>query len=759
MTSHTTNNKTRQLQLSRLLQLPAAFLLLGHVFSTATASMNADQGFVSLKLNSRHAELDRRRRERKLIAVANDNDNGNDNGNDMVKEENKEEYRLRRREEAVQVGALFEGYGTHYIDLWCGSPPQRQTVIVDTGSGVTAFPCSGCRDCGVPDYHIDRLFVEEESETFHESTCAKKSDCIMTRSSCQSGSCKIGMSYAEGSRWNAVEVVDRCYVAGPHETPLMADTDTDIELTKTETETEIDLNADADDMDPKHAAELAFDMTFGCQTLVTGLFKTQLADGIMGMSNQASTFWSQMYRANKMGSDQQFSLCFSRPPTITKEGTEAGAMTLGGSDKRLHLSSMVYTPSSDKGRSSFFSVKVRKFYLRDGKYGESVQSTAKNPNMGVTALDVADSLLNSGGIIVDSGTTDTYWNSGIAREFGKVFQEKTGWAHHNEAISLTEAQLKALPTILLQLYSDDVTNSHVDKYKTPGLAGAMDASNPSDVILAIPPSHYMEYNPDKKKYTSRFYPTERSGSVLGANAMMGHDVFFDMETMRIGWAESDCDYTNTVTNAGYDFDITGKLNKVEYLAKYQNHGNNKHKGKDSDSVACETITSGNKCQKTEGCTWGWGKCTQKVTEIDGPTETPNYVVPTTTDRDEDAAGGGGGGDQQIINVDALMEQATLHRTEILVAGLVGTLLLCCCWYTLCCRSSKNNSSRGKYARAAVSATSIEMTDGEGFQDEPDDNDNDNDDDNDDLKSNGSRSRASGQFRDNPEEPEFEGDFA
>ena len=106
MTSQTTNNKTRQL--SRL--LPAAFLLLGHVFSNATASMNADQGFVSLKLNSRRAELDRRRRERKLIAVANDNDNdnGNGNANDMVKEENEEEYRLRRREEAVQVGALFE---------------------------------------------------------------------------------------------------------------------------------------------------------------------------------------------------------------------------------------------------------------------------------------------------------------------------------------------------------------------------------------------------------------------------------------------------------------------------------------------------------------------------------------------------------------------------------------------------------------------------------------------------------------------------
>eukprot|EP00531_Pseudo-nitzschia_arenysensis_P009925 CAMPEP_0116147452 /NCGR_PEP_ID=MMETSP0329-20121206/17761_1 /TAXON_ID=697910 /ORGANISM="Pseudo-nitzschia arenysensis, Strain B593" /LENGTH=740 /DNA_ID=CAMNT_0003643379 /DNA_START=211 /DNA_END=2433 /DNA_ORIENTATION=+ len=734
--------------------LLAAFLLLGQmVVSSATAatapstaSLNSsttrsnDQGFVSLQLTNRHTELERRRRERKLSGVTvtldsleqelelDNNNNDNDNNNE-------EQY--RRREEAVQVGALFEGYGTHYIDLWCGSPPQRQTVIVDTGSGVTAFPCSGCRDCGVPDYHIDRLFVEEESDTFQESTCVKRSDCIMDRSNCQGGTCKIGMSYAEGSRWNAYEAVDRCYVAGPHETPLIADAN--------ENENE-KINPDADDMDPKHAAELAFDMTFGCQTVVTGLFKTQLADGIMGMSNQASTFWSQMFKAGKMGSDRQFSLCFSRPPSVTREGTEAGAMTLGGSDKRLHTSPMVYTAQANKGRASFFSVKVRKFMLRDGKYGESVQSTAKNPNMGVTELDIDESVINTGGIIVDSGTTDTYWNQGISRAFNKVFQEKAGFAHHNQAMSLTEDQLKNMPTILLQLYSDDATNSHVDKYKTPGLAGAMDTAHPSDVILAIPPSHYMEYNPEKKKYTSRFYPTERSGSVLGANAMMGHDVFFDIDSMRIGWAESDCDYTSTVKGNGYDFEITGELKDAEHLAKYQKHHNKHNNNNNNQNVGqfvCDTITSGNKCQKTEGCTWGWGKCTSKKADDESPTESPTWY-PTdspTDDHDDDSV------EQQIINIDALKEQAQNHQKEILVAAIVSFVLLCCCCYALFCRSGKRDaSSKGKYARTALDP-SIEMTNGEGFQDEPDA----------DQKSNGSRS--SSQFRDNPDEPEFEGDFA
>lgn len=42
---------------------------------------------------------------------------------------------------------LFEGEGVHYVFIWVGTPPQRVSVIVDTGSHYTAFPCVGCK-CG-----------------------------------------------------------------------------------------------------------------------------------------------------------------------------------------------------------------------------------------------------------------------------------------------------------------------------------------------------------------------------------------------------------------------------------------------------------------------------------------------------------------------------------------------------------------------------------------------------------------------------------
>jgi hypothetical protein len=91
-----------------------------------------------------------------------------------------------------------------------------------------------------------------------------------------------------------------------------------------------------------------------------------------------------------------------------------------------------------------------------------------------------------------------------------------------------------------------------DKYVT-GLAGeALDNENPYDIILAIPPSHYMEYDGKNSKYVARFYNDEHGGSVLGGNAIMGHDVFFDIDNKRIGWAESKCDYSDLVKE--YEFD-------------------------------------------------------------------------------------------------------------------------------------------------------------------------------------------------------------
>jgi hypothetical protein len=489
--------------------------------STTTTTPSPNNNFITYPLIAHHVQRERVLKEQQRQLVGNDLDDA----------------QLRRRDIAQQVGALYQGYGTHYIDLWCGTPPQRQTLIVDTGSGVTAFPCSGCQNCGVPDYHTDKLFVEADSSTFSPSTCDAGSGdtCTTHRGHCKpDGSCTMSMAYAEGSRWDAYESTDLCYVGGPHDAPLLVD----------------DGKQEDEDIDPQHASHLAFNLVFGCQTLVTGLFKTQLADGIMGMNIQSEAFWYQMFDAGKLGPAKIFALCFSRQPLAERKGTEAGALTLGGVDTRLHSSDMVFTSRASEGRNGFFSVQVRKVYMREGKYGDRAKSSSEDAQDGVRDLAVSFDHLNHGGIIVDSGTTDTYWNRQISTAFQQVFKEMSGRTYTHSALKLSTEELAKFPTILFQLVADPTENADSN---LAGLAGALDPDNPKDVVIAFPPSHYMEYDPDDRKWTARFYVTESSGSVLGANAMMGHDVMFDVDKDRIGWAESDCDYTKLVTENGYDF--------------------------------------------------------------------------------------------------------------------------------------------------------------------------------------------------------------
>jgi len=102
----------------------------------------------------------------------------------------------------------------------------------------------------------------------------------------------------------------------------------------------------------------------------------------------------------------------------------------------------------------------------------------------------------------------------------------------------------------------------VDKYgkgnvnNISTLAGNFDPDNPLDVIVAVPPSHYMESTSDGQ-YVNRIYDTEEDGSVLGANVMMGHDVLFDAGNKRIGWAESACDYIGLASKNGYPNILSG----------------------------------------------------------------------------------------------------------------------------------------------------------------------------------------------------------
>lgn len=142
----------------------------------------------------------------------------------------------------VQEGIL-EGntmpLGYYYTRVHIGTPGQIFTVIVDTGSSLLAIPCRGCSRCGK---HMNPYFEQSKSSTYREG-CREIPNCQQ----CSGSQCGYKTHFVEGSSISGYVVKDQVAT-------LLAGANT-----------------------PQFTAE----GIFGCQMAETGLFKSQMADGIM----------------------------------------------------------------------------------------------------------------------------------------------------------------------------------------------------------------------------------------------------------------------------------------------------------------------------------------------------------------------------------------------------------------------------------------------------------------------------------------------
>ena len=501
-------------------QVGAALMSSLSIIVSATTNNNNNDGIISFPLLTHHHVVERRRRE--LLLHEDTNLSFSLDDEDRIPINNNLRH-LSEHHAQQQLGALYQGYGTHYIDIWVGYPAQRQTAIVDTGSSVTAFPCSSCTDCG---QHTDPPFNEDASQSFRATHCpivsAENEGCVFGKCS-NNGLCLVEHSFGVpgspgASSWTAYEAQDVAYAGGPHDRPV----DGSKPL----------IDPSTDEANPIHAPEFSFPLTFACQTSVSGYFEKQLASGVMGLDRRSQSFWGQMHSSQTI-SNAKFSLCFVKQPIASMSGSTAGAVTLGGVDNRLHKTPMVFANSVTEGSTASFKVQMRKMYLREGN-DMSVMYDAKQK---YHLLDVTPQELNGNEMYnFDSGTTDTYFIKSLSDEFRKLWVEITGMEYTNEPIMVSKnSDLLKLPTVVLQMIphmggvGDEVQTS--DPRTVPGLAGNVDVSMPNDVLLAIPPQHYMQRNAKDNTYTSRIYldRDDALGNVLGANTMMGHDILFDLD--------------------------------------------------------------------------------------------------------------------------------------------------------------------------------------------------------------------------------------
>lgn len=495
------------------------------------------------------------------------------------------------------IDPLYQGFGTHYVDLWvgCGDSPQRQTLVVDTGSSLTAFPCAhecivtrqseengqyvDVNECDPYNRHVGTPYQEEESSCFRYVTCQAHHECTAlpspaannaclnddttTTTSASSsaaannggGQCRISAAYLEGSSWSAVEAMDRVYTGGSHE-----------HATTTS------------------ATENTFDLRFACQTSVTGLFQIQLSDGIMGMDRTPRSYWNQYFDSKKAqqnsNNGRQFALCLAKNPQLDRAGSGAGAMILGGTDPRMHKTPMAYAQLENDAQ--YFILWLEKMHLRlNGGHSvvpHSQQDDTSDDDSGIRyeTLDILPMELNRGKLIIDSGTTATFFSKSLWEPFQQAYQRLTGTDFDTSERTMTKEELNAMPTILLQLSPAKLNgknkNHHYHKKKNikqqpPGVvAGSLDPDNAESILVALPPHRYMRYIEKRGTYAPEVQFSEAGAhhQVLGAYFLDGKMVHFDVTRRRVGFAESDCNYATGATTGRY-------RNETTAYPAFQNH--------------------------------------------------------------------------------------------------------------------------------------------------------------------------------------------
>lgn len=223
-----------------------------------------------------------------------------------------------------------EGYAYYFVDLLVGTPkPQRASVIVDTGSSVAGFPCTGCSSCG---HHIDKSFDVRKSKSFNWLGCGKDSGCHGT---CRKQKCTYEQSYTEGSSISGNWFVDYIALGDElqHNPPVLAH--------------------------------------MGCHQRETRLFYSQKANGILGMAPSSGgkvTILDYLFKDRNHVNTAIFAMCLA---------DHGGALTVGGHNVSLHTGFVNWVPMG-----------VRRYYeVQLAELGILGQAPVSTGDFGSTFVD------------------------------------------------------------------------------------------------------------------------------------------------------------------------------------------------------------------------------------------------------------------------------------------------------------------------------------------------------------------------------------
>eukprot|EP00921_Rhytidocystis_pertsovi_P007920 GHVQ01013099.1.p1 GENE.GHVQ01013099.1~~GHVQ01013099.1.p1 ORF type:complete len:696 (+),score=76.94 GHVQ01013099.1:392-2479(+) len=358
--------------------------------------------------------------------------------------------------DAFLFGGIQE-LGYYFIDVQVGTPPQRQSVILDTGSSLLGFPCKSCSKCGD---HIDMKFDVHASSTASWLSC--------TSPKCFEFSCGVKNKcpyyerFTEGSEMRGSFVQDYISVGEAYQ----------------------------------NNPRIMYDY-IGCHAVETKHFVTQEAAGIIGIAfprhPKQPTLIDALFDTV---SSRLFSICLAE---------NGGQLTIGGWDRSNHL------PNSNGQKEICWTPLIgKKTYI-----------------VALTSLKVGDNVIASrgrdfGDVVVDSGTTYTYFPRRIYRSLRKVFDE----------LCTTENNCQ---------YSNDNRQcwSIADPASFPSFLPIIKLTF-SDVDLDWRPASYLYFRGETFWCTAIDEEEYYTNTVLGMSFFKHKEIVFHREEHKIGFIEANC---------------------------------------------------------------------------------------------------------------------------------------------------------------------------------------------------------------------------